>query len=146
MAKVSMKERKEQLFSILEENVGNELTPELAQEIRGIFETHRESKKVDENGNVWCSYFEEYLPAEEFKVGKNDKYPSMSEEGKRLHRTQKSMVNRAINEVIKQHREGSIDAQEMADLLKTIDENAKIKFARGTTSIPVNYPYSLDED
>jgi hypothetical protein len=145
MSKVTMKEKKERLAEILEANVGNELTAELAEEIKGIFTAQRQaaSNKVDENGNIFCTYFQEYLPADEFTVGKNGKIPSMSDAGKALHRKQKSAVNKAINEVMTQFRAGEITAEDMVKLLDDIDANAKFKFPRGTEELPENYPYEV---
>jgi tryptophanyl-tRNA synthetase len=143
MAKVTMKERKEKLAELLEANLGAELTEELATEIKGVFGSQHQSTKTNENGEVFCNYFQTYLPAEEFAVSKKGKLDSMSKEGKRLFRTQKSMVSKATAEVLKQFRAKEISAAEMEELLATIDENAKYRYPQGTESVPANYPFEV---
>ncbi len=143
MAKVTMKERKEKLAALLAENEGAELTAELATSIKGIFGSTATSNKVNENGEVHCTYFDTYLPAEEFGTSKSGKIDSMSKEGKRLYRTQKSMVNKATAEVLKQFRAKDISAAEMEELLSTIDENAGHRYLPGTDTIPEDYPFSV---
>jgi hypothetical protein len=144
MAKVTMKERKENLASLLAENEGNELTPELIESITGIFGSSKTSTKTDENGNVFCNYFQVYMPAEEFNVSKKGKIDSMSKEGKKLYRTQKSMVNKATSEILKQFRAKEITAGEMQKLLAIVDQNADHRFPVGTTSIPTEYPFETE--
>ena len=142
-----MKEKKAALEALVTANIGKKLTEELAQEIVGIFKAQPHvSNKVDENGNVYCTYFEEYLPAEEFKQTKNGKYPSMSIEGKKLATKQKNAVNKAINETMKAFRAKEISADELDNILATIEANAKVKFPKGTEELPKSYPYSLDEE
>lgn len=144
MAKVTMKERKENLAAVLTENEGQVLDAGLIEKIKGVFGSAAAvSKKVDENGNVYCTYFGEYLPADEFATNNKGKLDSMCGEGKKLHRTQKSMVNKASTEVLKQYRAGDIEASEMDSLLSTIEANASHKFPRGTETIPADYPFSV---
>ena len=143
MAKVTMKERKDKLAALLADNEGAELTADLITSIKGVFGSQAVSKKIDADGNVYCNYFGEYLPEDEFAVSSKGKIDSMCKEGKKLHRTQKSMVNKASNEVVKQFRSNDIDATEMAELLAAIEANSDHKFAKGTTSIPEDYPFSV---
>jgi tryptophanyl-tRNA synthetase len=143
MAKVTMKQRKEKLAEVLEANAGAELTDELMAEIKGIFGGSGTSNKVNGKGEVHCNYFDVYLPAEEFAVSNKGKIDSMSKEGKRLYRTQKSMVNKATAEVLKQFRSKDITAAEMEELLSTIDANAGHRYPQGTEAIPTEYPFSV---
>ena len=145
MAKVTMKEKKEKLAEVLETNLGAELTEELANEIKGIFTASRAtaSNKVDENGNIFCTYFGKYLPADEFTIGVNGKISSMSDEGKKLFRKQKSHVNKATSEVMNSFRAGEIASDEMIQLLDKIDANANHRFPKGTEELPENYPYEV---
>ena len=138
-----MKMRKDNLAALLEANQGAELTAELTAEITGIFGSQSTSTKTNEAGEVFCTYFNAYLPAEGFHTSAKGKIDSMSLEGKKLHRTQKSLVNKATNEVLKQFRAKDIDAAEMEELLSTIDANAAHKFAIGTESISTDYPFAV---
>ena len=139
-----MKERKENLAKILNGAIeAGAITAELANEITGVFGSTAASTKVNEEGLVYCTYFGEYLPAEDFHTSAKGKIDSMSLAGKKLHRTQKSMVNKATNEVLKQYRAKEIDAAEMEELLNTIDSNANHKFPIGTESISTDYPFSV---
>lgn len=143
MAKVTMKEKKERLAKILDGAVEEgKIERELANEIMGVFGS-TSSTKINEEGLVYCTYFGEYLPKEEFHVSAKGKIDSMSIAGKRLHRVQKSMVNKATSEVLKQFRAKEISSDEMEELLNTIDANANHKFPIGTESIPTDYPFSL---
>jgi len=144
MAKVTMKERKENLAKILNGAIeaGN-ISADLANEITGVFGSQSVSTKVNEDGEVYCTYFGEYLPAEDFHTSAKGKIDSMSLAGKKLHRTQKSMVNKATNEVLKQFRAKDINATEMEQLLASIDANAGHKFSMGTESISTDYPFSV---
>ena len=146
MAKVTISQKKAQLEELVRANIGNELTEELAQEIIGIFKAaQRPSTKVNENGEVYCSYFETYLPADRFKPNSKGKFPSMSIEGKKLATKQKNAVNKAINETMKAFRNKEITADELDQILGTIEKNAEHKFPMGTEELPENYPYSLEE-
>ena len=138
-----MKERKENLAALLAENEGNELDAALVAKITGIFGSQSVSQKTNEAGEVFCTYFGEYLPAEEFHTSAKGKIDSMSIAGKKLHRTQKSMVNKATSEVLKQFRAKEINSTEMEELLSTIDENAVHKFPMGTEAISTDYPFSV---
>ena len=143
MAKVTLKMRKESLAALLAENTGAELNDELIAKITGIFGTGNASTKVNEDGEVHCNYFNVYMPAEEFAVSGKGKIDSMSKEGKKLHRTQKSMVNKATNEVLKNFRSKDISAAEMEELLNTIDTNAGHRYPQGTESVTTDYPFSV---
>jgi len=144
MAKVTMKQRKENLAAILAEATeAKEITAELAEKITGVFGSQSTSTKVNEDGLVYCTYFGEYLPAEDFHTSAKGKIDSMSVAGKKLHRTQKSMVNKATNEVLKQFRAKEVSASEMEELLAAIDANASHKFPLGTESISTDYPFSV---
>jgi len=144
MAKVTLKERKENLAKVLEGAVkAGEISKELSQEITDIFGSSAVSTKINAEGEVYCNYFKEYLPKEDFHVSEKGKIDSMSLEGKRLNRTQKSMINKATNEVLKQFRAKDITAEEMEELLATIDENAGHRFPIGTESVTTDYPFSV---
>ena len=143
MAKVTMKERKENLAALLAENEGNELDSNLIGKITGVFGSQSVSNKINEAGEVFCTYFGEYLPADDFHTSAKGKIDSMSLAGKKLHRTQKSMVNKATSEVLKQFRAKEISSTEMEELLSTIDENAAHKFPLGTETISTDYPFSV---
>lgn len=145
MAKVTMKMRKEKLAEVLKEALENgEITEELSNKVTAIFGSVASSVKVNDNGEIFCNYFGMYLPADQFHVSAKGKIDSMSVEGKRLNRTQKSMVNKATSEVIKQFRDKEISSEEMENLLATIDENTGHKFPVGTATIPNNYPFSME--
>lgn len=143
MAKVSLKERKTELGALLDASIGSTLTAELAAKINGVFGSQPTSNKIDADGNVFCNYFKVYLPEEEFATSKSGKLDSMSKEGKRLHRTQKSMVNKATSEVLKSFKNKEVDSAEMAEILSSIDENSAYRFPQGTDSLPVDYPFSV---
>jgi hypothetical protein len=144
MAKVSLKERKEKLGLILAGFVeAGVLTEAQSAEISGVFGSQAVSTKVNEEGLVFCNYFGKYMPAEAFHTSTKGKIDSMSIEGKKLHRTQKSMVNKANNEVLKQYRAGEITAEEMDTLLKAIEKNAGHKFPEGTAAINADYPFEV---
>lgn len=143
MAKVTLKMRKESLAELLKENEGAELSAELIGKITGIFGGGQTSNKVNEAGEVHCNYFDAYLPASEFAVSSKGKIDSMSKEGKRLYRTQKSMVNKATTEVLKQFRAKEITAAEMEELLSTIDENAAYRYPQGTEAVNTDYPFEV---
>jgi hypothetical protein len=144
MAKVTMKQKKERLAEVLNDALeAKTITAELADTITGIFGSQSNTTKVNEDGQVFCTYFGEYLPAEDFHTSTKGKIDSMSLAGKRLHRTQKSMVNKATNEVLKQFRAKEINAAEMEELLAAIDANASHKFPIGTESISTDYPFSI---
>jgi len=143
MAKVTLKMRKETLAELLAENVGAELTAELTAKITGIFGGGHTSNKINEDGEIHCTYFDVYMPAEEFAVSAKGKIDSMSKEGKKLHRTQKSMTNKATTEVLKQFRAKEIDAAEMEELLSTIDANAGHRYPQGTASINTDFPFAV---
>ena len=144
MAKVTMKERKENLAKVLNGAIeAGTITAEFANEITAVFGTQSVSTKVNDEGQVFCTYFGIYLPAEDFHTSAKGKIDSMSLAGKKLHRTQKSMVNKATNEVLKQFRAKEISAEEMEELLSTIDANAAHKFDIGTESISTDYPFSI---
>lgn len=136
-----MKEKKDKLAEVLEANMGAEVTEELAAEITGIFTAQKTSTKINEDGEVFCNYFEVYMPSDEFHVSPKGKIDSMSKEGKTLHRAQKSRVNKATTEVLAQFRSGEVTADEMSDLLEKIDANAKVKFEAGT-ELPEDYPFA----
>ena len=139
-----MKQKKERLAEVLNDALeAKTITAELADTITGIFGSKSNTNKVNENGEVFCNYFGKYLPAEDFHVSAKGKIDSMSIAGKRLYRTQKSMVNKATNEVLKQFRAKEINAAEMEELLAVIDANAGHKYPIGTKSIPTDYPFSV---
>lgn len=138
-----MKERKENLSALLTENEGKELTVELIASINGVFGSQVVSNKVNEDGEVFCTYFQTYLPAEDFHTSAKGKVDSMSLAGKKLHRTQKSMVNKATSEVLKQFRAKEINAVEMEELLASIESNSGHKFPIGTDAISTDYPFSV---
>jgi len=143
MAKVTLKERKDKLGAVLTANEGNVLDAALIATIQGVFVSAPTSNKTNESGEVHCTYFNAYLPADQFNVNTKGKTDSMSIEGKKLHRTQKSMVNRATSEVLKQFRSKDITSAEMEELLSSIEANAAHKFPMGTEAIPADYPFSL---
>lgn len=144
MAKVTMKERKGKLAEVLAGLVeAGTITEEISANISGIFGGQGTSTKTNEAGEVFCTYFQAYLPAEEFAVSAKGKIDSMSKEGKKLHRTQKSMVNRATSEVLKQFRSKDISAVEMEELLSTIDTNAAHRYPQGTEAVTTDYPFSV---
>lgn len=143
MAKVTLKERKEKLASLLAENEGETLDAELTQKIQDIFGSGNTSAKTNEKGEVFCNYFQEYLPADDFAVSTKGKIDSMSKEGKRLHRTQKSLINKATSEIIKQFRAKEITADEMEKLLASVEKNSGHRYPAGTESIPADYPFTV---
>jgi len=145
MAKTTMKVRKEALAAVLAGLVtADELTETNAQKIKDVFgATTSAQPKKDEDGNVWCSYFGVYMPEDEFNVNSKGKIDSMSKSGKKLHRSQRSAVNKANNAIIAQFRAEEIDATEMADLLNDVEKNASYKYPAGTDDIPEDYPFEV---
>lgn len=144
MAKITLKQRKEKLAGVLTENEGKVLDAKLIADIKatlggaGVVST-----KTNENGEVFCNYFGAFLPAEAFTAKEGGKFESMSTEGKKLFRTQKSMVNKASSEVLKQFRAKEISADEMEKLLATIEANSAHRFPAGTEAIPADYPFAV---
>lgn len=144
MAKISLKERKEKLAGVLAENTGKVLDEALIATIKATMGGNGvTSTKTNEAGEVFCNYFQEFMPADSFNTKAEGKFESMSIEGKKLYRTQKSMVNKASSEVLKQFRAKEISATEMEKLLADIEANSNHRFPKGTDSIPVDYPFSV---
>lgn len=144
MAKLTLKERKEKLAGVLAENEGKVLDAALIVAIKATLGGNGvPSTKTNENGEVFCNYFQTFLPAEAFTAKEGGKFESMSTEGKKLFRTQKSMINKASGEVLKQFRAKEITAEEMEKLLATIETNSAHRFPVGTESIPADYPFAV---
>lgn len=144
MAKITLKQRKEKLAGVLAENEGKVLDAATIEAIKATLGgTGAVSHKTNENGEVFCNYFGQFLPAEKFAVKEGGKFESMSIEGKKLFRTQKSMINRASSEVLKQFRAKEISAEDMEKLLAAIETNSSHRFPMGTESIPTDYPFSV---
>jgi len=144
MAKVTNKMRKDALATMIAALLAaNEISEAAAEQLGTIFASPNAQPKTDADGNVWCNYFGVYLPAEEFNTNSKGKVDSMSKAGKKLHRAQRSAVNRANNDVISQFRAGEVSAEEMADLLNVIEKNAEHKYPQGTDDIPEDYPLEV---
>ena len=144
MAKVTMKERKEKLAALLVALVASEaVTQDAADSINGLFGSQVVSTKINDKGEVFCTYFQTYLPADQFHTSGKGKIDSMSIEGKKLYRTQKSMVNKANSEVLKGFRSKDISAEEMEKLLADIEANAGHRYPQGTESINPDYPFTV---
>jgi len=144
MAKITLKDRKEKLAGVLAENEGKVLDSALIAAIKATLGgAGAVSTKTNENGEVFCNYFGAFLPAEAFTAKEGGKFESMSTEGKKLFRTQKSMVNKASSEVLKQFRAKEISADEMEKLLATIEANSAHRFPAGTEAIPADYPFAV---
>lgn len=157
MAKVSMKEKKgllgESLAEIITILKAAKVDKEVIQNVKSkvdeaeaIFTAAPTSVKVNENGEVFCSYFGVYMAEDQFHKSGKGKLDSMCIEGKKLARAQKSLVNKATNEVLRQFRSKEITAEEMDELLSVIETNAKHKFAQGTVVVPSGYPFTLEDE
>lgn len=79
-------------------------TPEQVEAIMIATEPNRSggtSTKVNAEGDVYCNYFERYLPESEFKVSPKGKYPPMSVNGTKLRQkslTLDKQMNKEISE------------------------------------------------
>jgi hypothetical protein len=134
----------ERVQETLVEFKGKALNPEVIKIIvEKLNEVNRASNKVIEKDGkklAFCNYFGEYLPIEEFAVRSNGKVPSMSKEGQRLARTQKSLINKAINSLVEKLRKGEIKQDEFQKLMDKIDAAKAVKFKKGQ-AIPETYPF-----
>jgi len=102
------------------------------------------AKVIEKDGKklAFCNYFGEYLPLEEFAVKENGKIPSMSKEGQRLARTQKSLVNKAITSLTAKLRAKEITLDEFNKLMDQVEAARAHKFEKGAV-VPETYPFKF---
>lgn len=164
MAKVTMKERKEslikevaQLQEVITGLVGTKVNDEEVKTLNTRLDKlitiiapgvgHSAVEKIDADGNVFCTYFGTYLPADKFATKKNKKgeetYKSMSKIGEKLHKAANRAIHNAEIEVVAQMRAGDITTEEANSLFDKIDSAKDYKAEIGTTELPADFPYAL---
>ena len=139
--KVKLELVKEVLNTVRGQKVTDELIAQVAEELNN--RSGKVSTKVIEKDGkrlVFCNYFGEYLPEEEFAIKENGKIPSMSKDGQRLARTQKSLINKAITNLTSQLRTKKITLDEFNKLMDKVEAARQMKFKKGE-AIPENYPF-----
>lgn len=141
--KKTLSTRKTAVQEILTANTGKPLTKELSDKIMAELGSSKAVVKENAKGEVFCNYFGTYLPKDQFNISEKGKIPSMSTEGQKLARSQKSAVNKATSEVLAQFKAKEISADEMAKLLATIDKNAGHRYPKGTKDIAKDYPFKV---
>ncbi len=90
--------------------------------------SERSSTKVNDDGLVYCSYFGEYLPADEFDKKADGKFRSRSKLGDKLYRATRAYIKKATDKALKDFRDKTISAEELDSTLKLIEQNSKQKF------------------
>lgn len=96
------------------------------------------STKINEAGEVWCNYFEKYLPSTEFNIKlskpnketgeRHDVYKANSKDAEIIIRKVKTLVTAATNQVLANFKDGTIGATEMAEILERVDDVKKSKY------------------
>ena len=137
--KVSLEKVKEVLLEFKNKQVKPEVIKAIVEKLS---ESKVNNKVIEKDGKklAFCNYFGEYLPIEEFAEKANGKIPSMSKEGQRLYRTQKNLINKAINQLVEKLRKGEIKQDEFQKLMDKIDAARSVRFKKGQ-AIPETYPF-----
>lgn len=94
-------------------------------ELLAVFDASYKTKPLVEkvqDGQVYCNYFEKYMPAELFDMNSRDKYRSASKEGLRLIRQRKTLHARAEKLLLAGVKTKAIDADTFDHLYSRMEE------------------------
>lgn len=82
------------------------------------------SDKVNENGEVYCNYFDTYLPADAFNTKTNGKYKANSVEAEKIIRKIKTLKAAAVRGLTAALRAGTMDETAYFEAMDAIDLKA----------------------
>ena len=110
----------------------------------------KDSQKINDDGEIWCNYFETYLPADQFKTKMNSKkYKRLIEEGmpeeeateaatgyqtnsikaNEIIRKTKSLKRKLEQQVMTEYRFGRVSEKELNEILDLADTYTENKFS-----------------